>query len=139
MKKTFYALCLILVALTFNSCDLEDDGPNFHFVPLQITSVDVPASFELNETYEITVNYVLPDGCTYYEGFDFTKPELTTRNIVAVGSQRTDQAACQQVTTETTTTFDFEVIYDEPYLFRFWQSEDENGEQQYLEIEIPVN
>lgn len=139
MKKSLYVAMLLLVSLTFNSCSLDDDGPNFHFVPLQVSSVEIPAIFDLNEIYEIDVTYVLPDGCTYFEGFDVTKPELTTRDVVVVGAQRTDQDACIEVTNERVATINFEVLYNEAYLFRFWQGEDENGEPQYLEIEVPVN
>lgn len=139
MKKTFYAVILLLVSLNFSSCDLKDDGPNFYFVPIQITSVDIPESFELNQIYEIDVNYVLPDGCTYYEGFDFTKPELTTRTVVVVGAKRTDQDVCTEIAIEGVATINFEVLYTDTYLFKFWQGEDPNGEQQYLEIEVPVN
>lgn len=139
MKKTFYAVILLMLGLSSNSCDLNDDGPNFHFVPIQITEVEIPASFELNEVYEIDVSYLLPDGCTYFEGFDFTKPELTTRTVVVVGAKRTDQVACPEIAQEGVATINFEVIYNQPYLFKFWQGEDADGEQQYLEIEVPVN
>jgi len=35
--------------------------------------------------------------------------------------------------------FNFVVLYEEPYVFRFWQGEDSNGEAQFLEIQVPVN
>ena len=35
-------------------------------------------------------------------------------------------------------TFNFSAIYDQVYIFRFWQGEDENGEDVYLIYEIPV-
>ena len=139
MKKTIYALVTLLVIFSLSSCDLGDDGPNFHFVPLQVASVDIPETFDLNETYRIEVTYLIPDGCTYYEGFDFEKDELTTRTVVVVGSKRTDQDACTQAVEERTAGFDFLVLHDQTYLFKFWQGEDANGEQQYLEIEVPVN
>lgn len=139
MKRSFFIFCAILVSFTFNSCDLDDDGPNFHFVPLQIVSADLPESFTLNETYEIKVTYLRPDGCTYYEGFNVLKPELTTRDVVVIGAQRTDQEVCTQVVQEEEASFNFIVVHNQTYVFRFWQSEDENGEQQYLEVEVPVN
>jgi len=139
MKKTFYAVLLVLVGLSSNSCDLKDDGPNFNFVPIQITEVEIPESFELNKVYNIDVTYVLPDGCTNFEGFDFTKPELTTRTIVVIGAKRTDLDACTEIATEGVATINFEVLYEQPYLFKFWQNENADGEQQYIEIEVPVN
>jgi len=139
MKRTFLVLCALMASLTFTSCDLGDDGPNFHFVPLQIESVEIPESFDLNETYEIKFNYIIPDGCTYYEGVDVVKDEITTRKVVAVGAQRTDQEACTQVVREEMASFNFIVLYDQTYLFRFFQGEDTNGEQQFLEVEVLVN
>ena len=139
MKKAFLALCALMVSLTFSSCDLGDDGPNFHFVPLRIESVEIPESFDLNETYVISFNYIIPDGCTYYEGVDVVKDEITTRKVVAVGSQRTDQAECTAVIREEVASFNFVVLHNQPYLFRFYQGEDVNGEQQFLEVEVPVN
>ena len=139
MKKTFLALCALMVSLTFSSCDLEDDGPNFHFVPLRIESVEMPESFDLEETYVISFKYIVPDGCTYYEGIDVVDEEVTTRKVVAIGAQRTDQDACTEVIREEMGSFNFIVIHNQPYLFRFYQGEDINGEQQFLEVEVPVN
>ena len=139
MKRTFLLLCALMVSLTFSSCDLGDDGPNFHFIPLRIESVDMPESFDLDETYEINVTFILPDGCTYYEGFDVVKEATSTRKVVAVGAQRTDQEVCTQDVREEMASFTFVVLYDEMYLFRFYQGEDETGEQLFLEVEVPVN
>ncbi|MBD1259967.1 hypothetical protein HZY62_05155 [Maribacter polysiphoniae] len=139
MKRTFVALCAIAVALAFNSCEVDDDSPNFHFVSLPIESVDMPESFELDETYQINLTYTIPDGCTYFEGFDVTKSDVTTREVVAIGSQRTDQEACTPTVREAEGSFDFIVIHTEPYLFRFYQGDDENGDPIFLEIEVPVN
>ncbi len=139
MKKTFLALCALMASLTFSSCDLEDDGPNFHFVPLRIESVEMPESFDLEETYVISFKYIVPDGCTNYEGIDVVDEEVTTRKVVAIGAQRTDQVECIEVIREEMGSFNFVVIHNQPYLFRFYQGEDINGEQQFLEVEVPVN
>ncbi len=138
MKRMILALCVLVVSLTHTSCELGDDGPNFNFVPLRIESVEMPESFDLNETYEINVTYSIPDGCTYYEGFDVVQEATSTRKVVAVGSQRTDQEACTQVVREETSSFNFIVVHNQMYLFRFYQGE-ENGVQLFLEVEVPVN
>ncbi len=139
MKRTFLMLCALMASLTFTSCDLGDDGPNFHFVPLRIESVEMPESFDLDETYVISFNYMIPDGCTYYEGIDVVDEEVTTRKVVAIGAQRTDQVECIEVIREEVASFTFVVIHNQPYLFRFYQGEDMNGEHQFLEVEVPVN
>ncbi|QLG45315.1 hypothetical protein [Costertonia aggregata] len=138
MKRIFIC-CAIFLALFLSSCDLDDDTVNFHFTSLQAVSANVPDSFDLNETYEIEVTYLRPDECTFFEGFDVNRTETTTRNVVVIGSVLTDQDECAEVSQEITASFRFQVIYPETYLFRFWTGTDENGEERYLEIEVPVN
>ena len=128
----------LFLLLGLTACELEDDSIKYHFVPLQITSVDVPDSFTLNETYEISVTFIRPSSCTFFEGFDVRQADTTIRNVVAIGSEIDDQQ-CTQVVEEVTESFNFLVIYDQDYLFRFWTGEDENGVSEYLEISVPIN
>jgi hypothetical protein len=139
MRKLFFICVVSGLLLQTVSCSLNDDSPNFHFKPLQITSAVVPDSFELNETYQITVNYTLPDACTDFGGWDVTKSDTTIRNVVVFGRVRTDQEVCTPLAQEAQASFDFICIYDEPYTFRFWQGEGEDGEQEYFEVIVPVN
>ncbi len=128
----------LFLLLGLTACELEDDSIKYHFVPLQITSVDMPDSFTLNETYEISVTFIRPSSCTFFEGFDVRQADTTIRNVVAIGSEIDDQQ-CAQVVEEVTESFNFLVIYDQDYLFRFWTGEDENGVSEYLEISVPIN
>lgn len=131
---------LVFLAMTiFMSCDLDDDDANFHFTTLSTIGVDLPESFELGQTYEISVTYLRPDECTFFEGFDVSRTATTTRNVAVIGSVITDDASCAEVAQELTSTFTFEVLYSEDYVFRFFTGTDDNGEPQYLELEIPVN
>jgi len=137
LKKSIFLL-LCFLALGLQSCKLEDDRVNFRFVPLQIVSADVPEFFELNETYEIRVRYLRPSGCVFFEGFDITSEATTVRNVVAIGSDFYEES-CTLAVEELETSFNFICLYEDTYLFRFWSGEDENGEQQYIEMEVPVN
>ncbi len=137
LKKSI-SLLVCFLTLSVSSCKLEDDRVNFRFVPLQIVSVDVPESFDLNETYEIRVRFLRPSACVYFEGFDITRDGTTTRNVVAIGSEFYEQV-CTQAVEEQEASFDFICLYEGTYLFKFWTGEDENGNQQYLEVEVPVN
>lgn len=136
MKKTFlFILCCITILL--NSCSLEDDSVNFQFVPLQIISADFPESFTLNETYNINVTYIIPNNCVAFEGFDISFIDTTSRNIVAIGSERVGEV-CNLIAVEAQDSFEFTCLYEGTYYFRLWSEELENGEQQYVEIEVPV-
>ena len=137
MKILWKVLKALLLLLVLNACDIGDDEVNYHFVTLQITDVSMPETFNLNETYEIGVTVLVPNGCTEFEGFDITSQGTTVRTVVAIGTQW-DDVACTEVISEIETTFDFVCIYPETYLFRFWTGENEQGVPQYLEIEVPV-
>ncbi|PHQ59920.1 MAG: hypothetical protein COC08_08110 [Maribacter sp.] len=134
----YLILCVTTLSMSLGSCELSDDGENFHYEPLQITSVELPESFDLYDVYDIKVTLLRPDDCTIIDGFNVKKPALTTRNIAAIGIilERDD---CKTLDQEIEDSFRFEVIYDKPYLFRFYTGDDENGEAQYLEVEVPVN
>ncbi|WP_238857757.1 hypothetical protein [Poritiphilus flavus] len=136
MRKKMLILLLVLAA-PLVSCSLDDDGVNFNFVALQIVSAELPESFVQNQTYEISVTYVRPNGCTFFEGFDISESDTTVRNVVAVGSELQD-TACTQEAEEVEATFNFIVLHSEDYIFRFWTGEDADGEPEFIEIEVPV-
>ncbi|NAS10919.1 hypothetical protein GTQ38_02825 [Flavobacteriaceae bacterium R33] len=130
-------ILLLVLAAPLVSCSLDDDGVNFNFVALQIVSAELPESFVQNQTYEISVTYVRPNGCTFFEGFDISESDTTVRNVVAVGSELQD-TACTQEAEEVEATFNFIVLHSEDYIFRFWTGEDADGEPEFIEIEVPV-
>ncbi|MGB3152036.1 MAG: hypothetical protein WBB27_15370 [Maribacter sp.] len=135
-KVVYFFVCL---GLLFNGCSIDDDQPNFHFTALRITSANLPESFALNETYRVDVTFELPNGCSAYEGFDVTEEDTTVRNVVAIGSIRTDSEACTQSIIDGEAFFNFTVIYNEPYTFKFFQGENSDGEAEFLEVIVPVN
>jgi len=136
MKKTFlFILCCITIFST--SCSLDDDNVKFRFVPLQIVSAEFPETFTLNETYNIRVTYIIPNNCIAFEGFDISNTDTTSRNIVAIGSE-IEGEICNLIAVEAEEYFEFTCLYEGTYYFRLWTGEAENGEQQYLELEVPV-
>tara|TARA_R110002167_G_scaffold206691_5_gene410742 strand:+ start:5015 stop:5431 length:417 start_codon:yes stop_codon:yes gene_type:complete len=137
MKRFVLFIGMAILCFGFNSCDV-DDGVNFHFEALPIVNAEVPASFQMYGRYQIAVTYNRPDDCTFFEGFDVVKKDVTERNVVVIGSIVTDRECADLADEVLRATFNFEVLYDQTYLFRFWQGEDEDGEPKYLEIEVPV-
>ena len=135
MKKLFFS-CLIL--LSFWSCSLEDDdyvNYNFEFIPIQ--EVDIPSSFILGETYQIKLYYNRPSSCHVFHDLYYHSdgPERT----IAVVNVVYDNSNCEDLENSLIErSFNFSVIYDQVYIFRFWQGEDENGEDVYLIYEVPV-
>lgn len=131
-----WALALVLL-VPLASCSNDDDGPETTFVKLVVTDVDMPASFQLGELYNIPITFQLPDGCTQFETFQIVTPADTEREIVVIGARR-DNGACTQAITEQTETLIFQVLFDQTYTFKFWQGDDANGDPIYLEIQVPV-
>ncbi|MFK7814228.1 MAG: hypothetical protein AB8B59_17150 [Maribacter sp.] len=138
MKRFLLLLFTLSLLASVNSCN-KDDGPNFHFAPLRITSAELPDAFELNQTYQITVTYDIPDGCTSYSGFDVTDSDTTVRNVVVFGTVRTDLDGCTLALTEGQASFNFICLYNQPYVFRFWQADANSEEEEYFEVVVPVN
>ncbi|PCE66373.1 BRCT domain-containing protein [Sediminicola luteus] len=139
MRKYVALMGGLFMALTLSSCDLDDDGTNVRFTALRVLEADLPEAFERNKTYELDITFLRPNSCTYFEGFDVEKEALTTRKVVVIGSEIIDSDSnCQEIATEVTRTMDFIVLYDETYTFRFWNGRDDNGDDIYLEYEVPV-
>lgn len=138
MVKMRYILFCILITLSFHSCSIDDET-NFNFVQLEVVEANLPDSFNLNETVTVNVTYLRPNDCTFFRGFDIVPEDRTTRSVAIVGSLITDNQGCIDVNQQVETSFNFEVLYPETYLFRFYTGTDENGVAQFMEIQVPVN
>lgn len=138
MKRLYFISFVTALAMTFISCDLGDDGENFHYEALEVTNVELPESFHLYDVYDIKVTMRRPDDCTIFDGFNVSKEALTTRNVAPIGIVF-ERNNCSVLDQEIEDSFKFEVIYDEPYLFRFYNGNDANGDAQFIEVEVPVN
>ncbi|MBT8188659.1 MAG: hypothetical protein HKP38_00960 [Croceitalea sp.] len=136
MKNKLGILCVLCVTLIFNGCDIKT-GENFYFVSLKITSAAVPESFDFNSTHNIQITYERPDNCTYFQGFEVISENDGVRNIVAIGSELTDQT-CETTNDSITAIYTMKAIYSGTYILRFYSGEDLNGDPTYLEYEVPV-
>ncbi len=139
MKRYFFVFFIATTFLGLNSCNDDDnDIVSYHFEKLKTVKVDLPDSFDFGSRYEIVVTYDRPNNCTYFQDFDVYAEGTTSRNVTPIGIVYSD-VDCTAETTEVTDSFLFEVIYEQPYTFHFWQGEDANGQPQYLDVTVPVN
>lgn len=136
MKKI---LALVSVLLLFNACSLnDDDGIKFHYELLPIESVVIPDSFEMGETYPITIKYFRPTTCHAFDGFYYDK-NLNIRTV-AVRNAVVQKDNCTELTNSLIEqTLNFYVTNNGSYIFKFWQGKNDAGEDVFLEYEIPVN
>ncbi|KAB1066833.1 hypothetical protein F6U93_13340 [Tamlana haliotis] len=131
-------LIALFVTLTFFvSCSTDDEGVAFGSAILPVDSVDIPVEFERGETYQIEVFYYQPTTCYEYYNFYYRKEDnvrtVAPNNLVFDynNCEPTDDILVSNILNFTPTTRD-------SYIFKFWQGEDEDGENVYLEIEVPV-
>ncbi len=137
--KRFVPGILLLLLLSLNlGCSSDDDEMDYRFVSLPIVAADLPVSFQLNETYDIGVTYVLSNSCSALEGFDVIAEDQTVRRVVAIGTEELN-SECTGAIQELETSFRFICLYSDTYLFRFYSGMNEEGEPQYIEYEVPVN
>lgn len=137
--KIFNSILLVVTLVMASSCDVDDDNTNFHYETLEITDALLPEAFEYGELYTVEFKYLRPTNCHYYEGFDFQKTDKTERTIYAIGAVL-DQTGCKEFANDSigTASFNFEVRYRDPYTFKFYSGDNEDGEKQYITIEVPV-
>ena len=134
MKKL---LVLCLTFILFASCSVEDDSTNYSFEVLPVESVEIPDEFTLGEVYPITVSYFRSSTCHLFREFYYLK-ENNERTVAPI-DYVFEENNCQDLNDELVEqTFNFIVTSNGSYIFKFWQGEDANGEDQYLIIEVPV-
>ncbi len=135
MKKIF----VLLITCILFSCSLDDGDEtqvSYEFLPIE--SVDIPSEFELNENYEITLTYFRPTDCHAFNNVFFERNEDSRTVAVVAAKYITKENTCDTINTEHETTFNLLAAQRENYLFKFWQGVDDQGENLYLEIEVPV-
>ena len=133
MKKIASLLVLLFL---FNACSPGGET-DYLFELLPIESVELPTEFTLGETYPITIHFSNPTSCHYFNQLYYNK-DLNIRTI-AVESAVAQRGDCVNTPNETGQyTFNFYVTSNGSYIFRFYQGKDDNGENIFVEYEVPV-
>lgn len=140
MKRVFVSFLVIFFTLFgISSCSINDDSDeNFYFESIEVISAEFPDTFKHGDIYRIRVNFERPTNCHFFEGFDFKSTGETERTIVGIASAFSGDD-CQDLADATIENFfDFEVLYSDTYTFKLWAGKDDDGENEYLIIEVPV-
>ncbi len=135
MKKIVSLLALFLI---LHSCSRGDDT-HYTFTLVTIESIDIPAEFTLGETYPITIHYTVPTSCYHFSSLYYEK-DLNVRTI-AVENLVEQRNNCQELSAADgacTHTFNFYVTSNGTYIFKFYQGKDDQGNDIFLEYEVPV-
>lgn len=135
MKKTL----VLLLVLVLSSCSLDNDISSNYQELLPVETAILPEEFVLNEIYDITVSYLTPSNCHYFNDIYYVK-ENNERTVAIISTVYEDNGNCVDFETseipELEATFQFRATQTGLYIFKFWQGENENGENQYLNIEV---
>lgn len=142
MKK----LALLFVfALTLSSCSIEDDGPGIKYQYAKVLDAGLPDSFELGKSYQLEITYLLPSACHNPLGIEANRGSLTgeaRRDIFIVGvtSISADITDCtiESEDLEREKNLTITIDEDEPYTFYLWNGLDDENENQYITVEVPV-
>jgi len=137
MKK-FLALFMIATAVLVG-CDDDDDynDHDYHLEYVSVISAELPDEFVYGRTYRIHVTIELPNSCYYfYNQYDYFY-EGTSRLIYPI-AHIDDGVECTPNIRETTFSIPVHALQYEPYIFKFYQGEDADGQDMFLTIEVPV-
>lgn len=148
MKKL---ILLFVSTLVFISCDVDDDGPRTLLKAAEVTDIDVPEFFEAGKTYEIDVTYLLPDACHTAAGINAQRGsssngeeewrDIYITGVVSYDSNLTDcnkEAEGDELIKEASFKMTIATNEDEPYTFYLWTGVDEDDENIYTEVIVPV-
>jgi len=133
MKK----LVVFLFTLCIFSCSIDDDNETAYNVFLPIEEATVPVEFERGEVYDIFVSYLRPTTCHAYNDIYYVK-EGNERLVAVMATVFEGSFECEELDDILEASFSFKAGEEESYVFKFWQGEDDNGEDKYLIIEVPV-
>ncbi|MCA0131347.1 hypothetical protein [Winogradskyella alexanderae] len=135
MKKL--GLIVVLLFPFLWSCSIEDENEQgFYLEVLPVDSVEMPDEFIYGETYNILLTYTRPTFCYEFNNFayDINGHE---RTIAIVNTVYTN-INCSEFSESITVNFEFSVTGTETYIFKFYQGKDENGQDKYYLVEVPV-
>ncbi|MDY8137172.1 hypothetical protein [Aquimarina sp. 2201CG5-10] len=137
--KEIKIFLIIAITFCFTGCSLDDDErTSFFYELVPIEAVNIPDEFERGRTYQITTSYFRPSTCHSFSGFDYDR--LSNERTVSVVNVVFEDRPCDNLDQTDTidVSFDFFVGNEDSYVFRFWQGRNDQGENQFLTIEVPV-
>lgn len=141
MKKIFL---LLIVAFALNSCNIEENKPDVYYELIPIKSCRMPYDFVSGQTYELEMFFRQPSSCHFYKGIYFEKQGNT--RIVAIQAGVVESNSCitypddgSSATGELKSAkCNFTATGHETYIFRFWTGKNQQGEDTYYDVEVPV-
>ena len=129
-------LITTVIIFTLFSCSIDNDNSNFKIETLPIKEAIVPSEFILGEIYTLKVTYDLPNEC--YSFYDLFYKRVGTSREVAINATLDLNLNCTQTVIEKEYIFTVNALQREDYIFKFWKGKDNNGNDIFEEVIVPV-
>jgi len=139
---------LLLSVITLSSCSVEDDGSTVVTTLAEVSEYDLPEYFEKGKSYQVPLNFLLPDLCHQPVGLQLSRggdygDERREIYVAGVVSFNAEQTECDIPTEDDSdlvveAEFTIHIDEEEPYTFYFWTGVDSTGENVFETVEIPV-
>ncbi|MXN91364.1 hypothetical protein GR160_08995 [Flavobacterium sp. Sd200] len=143
MKRLISRILIMFSALILVAgCSLNDDGNNdfvIQFIPIE--EVTTPQYVTPGQTYPITMYYRKPNDCYYVSEEPYYEIWGSTRTV-AIQAILLERATCNTIdyTAPESKTINFvcPLTAERNILFKFFKGNDAQGNQQYIEVTVPV-
>ncbi|MDB9960825.1 hypothetical protein OAD62_01890 [Oceanihabitans sp.] len=133
MKKIIF----ILFAFILFSCSVEDDNLDTHFEIIPVESAVLPDEFVLGNLHLITLTYLRQSTCHAYNDIYYVA-DSNERTVAVINIVFDSNGNCEEISDELEASFNFRATDPGSYIFKFWQGTDDDGEDLYLTVEVPV-
>ena len=135
MKKI---ILLFAGLFLFYAClNNDDDRPNLAYEILTIDEYTTPTSFTFGEKDTIKLKYTLKNSCYFFDNIYYEYQD--TARIVAVRAIVDLDKSCAEVISQHDYNLIVTATQKEDYLFKFYKGKDNNGENIFEEVVVPVN
>lgn len=134
MRKIIFTLSLLFI---FSGCSVDDEPtPRLVYELVPIVSTNLPEEFTAGESYDLKFTYQLPTPCHNFTGINVE--DINGAYGIGVVAYYDANNECAEVTRTAEAGIKFIAEEEDFYIFKFWQGRNEQGEDQFLTVEIPV-
>lgn len=133
-------ILIFLFSVFLFSCSLDNDDVYSYYKTelVPIDQIDFPDSFNYEAEYTIPFKYSLPNGCYYYDNLYYTTQGATRTIAIQVSVDASPDVVCTEAVVQEEDEFFLTVSQTEDYTFKIWKGVDDDGQDVYDEIIVPV-
>lgn len=135
-KNILFPLPVFFISLAGCSIDNNPTEEPVAYEKVKILSTNIPAKLTAGEKIILRLTYDRPTRCHKFLGIDYE--ELKGVLYFGVVTVYDKDQVCENEDLTASTSFEFTPEPVDFYIFKFWQGRNEQGEDLYLTVEVPV-